>query len=417
MFVENLVAPKRNKVGRIDVYCCVLVFQTLIVGDSRAKYLMEKWQEEGDGTVWWKIKSGAKMTDVLKMIEEAEEEGKEVDLVIIIAIVCDVYQLYTSGLKEWPSPRKLMGLNAKVVGPEYPSEQGVGEEVKKVEREVKKRWSEAEVLWVTPYPFDCKRYVRSRNAEGGEEMPRKVAEELDKLTYEGVRHLRKLEPFIRKNVRRYMSVSWFPYWKSVGDGKGSYKTFMDEANVGGKSGIELCPEATKDGVHPTQEVCVALIRTLREVIKNIKRRRRQDVKKNQKSEGKQLRSVEERKERIEEMRGRVEEILILREMVEGDEEEGGAKGPEESGKIEIFQTEKKEEEEREGVEEGCFTFIQWVHYPCDHWEMANSLLEKAVCPVCGGEWRLKEEDGEKTARVETYQLTVRVLEVVVEEEE
>ena len=416
-----------------------MYFQTLIIGDSRVKYLMKNWQGSEDGTLWWKIKGGAKMEDVMRMIEETAEERKEVDLVIIVGILCDVYQLYPSWMEKWPAPKKMMDLNSKVDGPDYPSKMGVGKEIKRIEMEVKNRWREAGVVWVIPYPIDCRRYVKSRAGEEGEEMPREVAEWLDKITYQGVQHLRALEPCIRRNVAPYMSVSWFPYWKSVGDRNGSYKAFMDKARMRGGSGIELCPEATNDGVHPTPEVCVSLIRTLREVMKR-ERRRRKDMEKRERKESKEIRNEKERKEKIEEMRRRVEEILILREMAEDDEKkERGVKEleipyPEEKkeeiedkyeegieeeyeGEMEDEYDEGMEDECEEGVEHECLWTVQLIHYPCDHWEMGDPLADRAVCPVCGREWRLKSEEEGETARLKVHNLMMRVLEVVTEDEE
>ena len=166
----------------------------------------------------------------------------------------------------------------------------------------------------------------------------------------------------------------------MGDGNGSYKIFMDKLSMREGSGIELCPEATTDGVHPTPEVCKSLIRTLREVMKR-ERRKKEDMKKRERRESKEIGNGKERKAKLEEMRRRVEEILIFREMAEGDGmKEEGVMRPE---KVEILQLEGSEEECEEECEEGieeeceegdgheCLWTVQLTHYPCNHWEMGT----------------------------------------------
>ena len=217
------------------------------------------------------------MKKILSMIEEAKEVVENVEFVIIVGITCDVYRLTTSDLEGWEAPKMMMDINHEISeGVNYPAEKGVAEEIKRVENEIKKKWKEAKVLWVLPYPLDCKRYVLSRSVEIEENMPEEVRSSLDLVSFRGVRHLRIMEPLVRETGEQRLRVSWFPYWKSLGDRDRSFKSFMDSVSRR-DGGRNLCPEATLDGLHPTKEMVEPLIRVLREAVSRESGRRKHKV--------------------------------------------------------------------------------------------------------------------------------------------
>ena len=382
--------------------------QTVVVGDSRVRRIRECWPQEHPGRVDWRVKSGATMEEILKMLEEAKKELEKVDLVVLVGLVCDIYKVSTSTMPEWPAPKKVVRLDPSVgQGEKYPAWIGVKEEVKRVEKEIERSWQGVEVLWVLPYPFDCKRFAAFKSRAGVGEMPEGVSSSLDWTTYRGVRHIRAIEPVIRELKGRDWVVSWFPYWKSVGDKGGSFKSFMDRAAEQRTAG-NICPRATADGVHPEREVTEPLVRVILDVMRRVTRvaRRRlplgaaasttsnsppgaaslalsKEVAKLDKRE--EEKEQEEREERVRKMKERMDALnMEEREKEEENVEEIPRQDSEEDG----------DEWEGARAEVGA-SCIQYVSkYPCGHWSPVIIPTELIMCPVCGTWWRLAGEGGD-----------------------
>ena len=246
----------------------------MIIGDSRVVRIRDAKIDEGGWYLRHKLKSGATLDTIEKMLEEVYNEARWTPQAVVIC------GLMTDVVKRTKTEKGiLMELKEEVLDnnyKEYPNLQGVEKRVEKVQNLIKAMWGEAEIFWILPYPIDFVQYnnIKKIKQEG---EPMNIPTEQEKkrdlsTTYNGYLYFKALEEMLEEKFgidntmrfRRHCEATLKPNMMNT-------SMYMQRVMEGNLKIGRLYPAGLVDGLHTYMEPAQMLVE---EILWKVNRRLR-----------------------------------------------------------------------------------------------------------------------------------------------
>ena len=234
----------------------------LVVGDTRVQHIGKAFSdvERKKYDVVCLSKPGARISQILELLNQfKEEEKKKPLLVVIVGLVGDV--LLKKNGTGYPSITLREGIYNK--NQEYPALGGIVQMRKNVEDKIEGMWPGVRIIWILPFPIDLSTFAKSQATQP---VPRHVECSLNRMTLDLNNYMSGVDKtFQRGEAIDWDVLPWFSFWKDVSSQKPGapceFKEFMAKIRKGERV-PSLLPESSLDGFHPQVRTSQGLIRAI-----------------------------------------------------------------------------------------------------------------------------------------------------------